>query len=213
MPHQYLLWMNKINRYLEIIRVDYWGQILKFLTKYKITSSRVSNLRFILGVFGLLLYLNFYRYTWATHIFFVAITLGIFDGALAKYQNRVNDRDKFLELFVNYILYVFLLTLVYVISSSTKAVGYNLFIIPVLYLLATIKKHEFLSSDWLVKVHSGVGYVPALVIVAFFAHWYVDLRLVWIDRALDLSNIVATILSVYYFIYIQLRWKKFVQSK
>lgn len=210
MPQQYLVWINK---YWQIGRVRYWIPILKFLTKYKVTSAQIVNSRLILGFVGLLLYLNFSRYSWAIHVLLIANILGILSGALAKYQNTVTDRSRFLEVFVDYILYAFLLALVYVIAGSSKVVGYNLFIIPVLYLLATIKKQEFLPSDWLIKVDSRVVYVKAVVVVAFFAHWYVSFGLVWIDRALALSNVLATVLSVYYFLYIQLRWKKFAQTK
>lgn len=210
MSQQYLVWINK---YWQIGRVRYWIPILKFLTKYKVTSAQIVNSRLILGFVGLLLYLNFSRYSWAIHVLLIANILGILSGALAKYQNTVTDRSRFLEVFVDYILYAFLLALVYVIASSSKVVGYNLFIIPVLYLLATIKKQEFLPSDWFIKVDSRVVYVKTVVVVAFFAHWYVSFGLVWIDRALALSNVLATVLSVYYFLYIQLRWKKFAQTK
>ncbi len=208
MSYQYLDWIDKINCRSQALRARYFEPILKFLTKYKITANQVTNFRLFLGIVAIFLYAEFYRYGWAIHLLLVANLLDILDGALARHQNTASDRGKFLDVFVDYLLYAFLLLLVSVIASSIRAVGYNLFIIPILYLLATIKKQEFLPSDWLIKVYPRVTYVKAVVFIAFFAHWYFDLGLVWLDRALTFSNLLATILSVYYFLYIQLRWKK-----
>lgn len=208
MTEQYFGLIDKMNRRSQIIRARYFEPFLKLLTKYKITANQVTNFRFILGLGGLLVYLFFYQYSWAVHLLLIANLLDILDGALARYQNTASDRGKFLDVFVDYILYAFLLVLVSVVAGSIREVGYNLFIIPILYLLATIKKQEFLPSDWIIKVYPRVTYVKAPVFIAFFAHWYFGLGLIWLDRALMFSNIIGTFLSVYYFIYIQLRWKK-----
>ncbi len=205
---QYLGWVDAKNRQWQDVRAHYFAPVLRLFTKYKITANVVTNFRLILGIVGVLLYLWFYRYMWGLNLLFIANLLDILDGALARFQHTASDRGKFLDVFVDYVLYAFMLLFVYVISYSNKIVGYNLFIIPVLYLLATIKKQEFLPSDWLIKVYPRVTYVKAAVFIAFFGHWYLNFDLVWIDRALKFSNGLATILCVYYFLYIQLRWKK-----
>ncbi|MCX6780489.1 MAG: endonuclease/exonuclease/phosphatase family protein [Candidatus Magasanikbacteria bacterium] len=205
---QYLGWVEAQNIRWQEMRTRYFGPVLRFLVKYKITPSIVSNFRLILGVIAMLVYLYFYRYMWAVNLLFLANILDVIDGALVRYQITAGDRSKFLDVLVDYILYAFVLILASVIASNVRAVGYNLFIVPLLYLLATIKKQEFLPSDWIIKSSPRVTYVKALVFIAFFAHWYFDMDLVWLDRALNVSNIWATILCAYYLLYIQLRWKK-----
>lgn len=208
MSKEYLGWVDKINVRSQTLRARYFEPILKFLTKYKITANQITNFRLVLGILSLLLCYKFYRFGWAVNVLLVANILDIIDGSLARYQNTASDRGKFLDVFVDYVIYAFLLALASVMAGSIREVAYNLFIIPVLYLLATIKKQEFLPSDWLIKVYPRITYVKAPVYLAFFAHWYFDLHLKWLDRSIELSNILATILSLYYFLYIQLRWKK-----
>jgi phosphatidylglycerophosphate synthase len=201
-------WVDKIILRSQNWRAIYFKKILIVLTNLKITANGLTNFRLLLGVFGIGLYLFFYRYNWALNILLVAILLDLFDGPLARFQNKNSDRGKFLDIFTDYILYCFVLVLIRVISGHSGYVYYNLFILPILFLLATIKKQEFANSDWIVKPAPRLSYLKDLVLAAFYSHWYLDTSLVWIDKILLIINILATILCIYYFIYIQLRWRK-----
>ena len=208
MFHKYLVWLQIVNNKTQNLYFHYLKVFLEFLTKCRVTPNWISNVRLLFGVIGILLFVNWYRYNWAANFLFVAILLGFLNSVLYKYQNNSKDHDLFLNIFVGYILYAFLLVLTSLVANSRMVVGYNLFIIPVFCLLFIIKKQELASSNWLVKSLPTVFYIQIPVLVAFFVHQYLDLDLDWLDWALDFSNIVATVLSVYYFLYIQLRWKK-----
>jgi len=208
MFHKYLAWLQIANNKIQNLYFHYLKIFLKFLTNCQITPNWVSNVRLLLGAIGLFLFVDWYRYNWAANLLFAAVLLGFLNFALSKYQNNFKDRDLFLNIFVGYILYAFLLVLVSLVADSRMMVGYNLLIIPIFYLLFIIKKQELASSNWLVKALPSVFYIQIPVLVTFFAHQYLGLDLDWLNSALNFSNIVATVLSVYYFLYIQLRWKK-----
>lgn len=208
MLKQYQGWANSMSGHSGSVYIRFIIPVLEFLTRYKITMNVVSNFRLLLGLIAFFLYLSFYRYSWAVNLLFVTLLLDLLGLALSKYQKTVSDQNIFLRAFVNYIQYVFLLVLVSVVAGSIREVGYNLFIIPVLYLLSAVKKHELHPSSWISNVYLGATYLTHIVGLTFFAHQYFGLRLVWLDRAINFSSIIATLLSVYYFLYIQLRWKK-----
>ncbi len=182
--------------------------ILKFLTKQRVTAILLINSRLILGVMAILIYQWFGRYTSSYNLLFIAMVLGFLAQALSLYQKTDNDHQVFLNVLVDYILYTFLLLLVSVIASNYKQVVYNLFIIPILYLLVTIKKFEFKPSNWLIKIDARVGIIKNLVVVAFFSHWYFGTTVTWLNYSLILVNVLATIVVVYCGIFIELRWKK-----
>src|SRR5437868_4135685 len=104
---QYLGWVDAQNIRWQETRARYFGPVLRFLVKYKITPSIVSNFRLILGVIAMLVYLYFYRYMWAVHLLLIANILDVIDGALVRYQITAGDRGKFLDVLVDYILYAF----------------------------------------------------------------------------------------------------------
>jgi len=140
---------------------------------------------------------------------FIAIILALdsFDGALARYQKTSSDRGKFLDIFVDRIVHCAIIFALFLHPAQhIKLLGYNLVIIPIAYTLATLKKGEGKPSDWIIQPYPRLNWVSMWPILAFFL-------LIWfqydaLNYSLWLSNILATIMSVYYFILVQKQWKK-----
>lgn len=201
-------WVDKMNYKCQEIRAQLFNPILRFLTKCKITANGVTNFRLALGVLAIILAVYFYYYGESVFILLVVGILDLLDGSLARFQNTASDRGKFLDVFVDYIAYVFVLILISIIVLDYKLVLYNLFIVPICTLLAILRKQEFVSSDWIIKPYAKISYIKFMVLLAFYLHWYLGLNIRWVDVSLYFSNILATVLSIYYFIFVQLRWKK-----
>ncbi|MFA6547666.1 MAG: CDP-alcohol phosphatidyltransferase family protein [Candidatus Magasanikbacteria bacterium] len=200
-------WIDKINYKGQEIRARLFDPVLRFLTKCKITANGITNFRLALGVFAVILGFYFYRYDEAIFLLLIVGVLDLLDGALARFQNKSSDRGKFLDIFVDYLAYGFVLFLTLFIVSNYRLVIYNIFIVPVCTLLAIIKKQEFVPSDWIIKPYAKISYIKFVVLLAFYFHWYFGLSVLWVDKSLYLSNVLATILAIYFFVYIQLRWK------
>ncbi|MDD2757909.1 MAG: CDP-alcohol phosphatidyltransferase family protein [Patescibacteria group bacterium] len=200
--------VDRLNILSQVWRGRLFRPILFVLTQAKITADRLTNFRLILGIVAVYFYFFTDRQNLAVGLWLTAIILDVLDGSLARYQNKASDRGKFLDVFVDNILFCFLLFFILDFSGSIFLVFYNLFILPIVYLLAIIKKQEFLPSDWLIKPYPKVTYVKAVVLVAFLFCWYCPADLKWLNYALVASNILATGLSVYFWAYIQWRWKK-----
>jgi len=204
--------IDKLNLRIKDFKLRFFDSPLRFLTIKGIGINHISNSRLLIGIFAISFYLFWSYYTLSYKLLFFAILLGLLGRALTIFQHKKNDRDIFLDMFVDYVLYAFLLVLVNAVAGSYKVVAYNLFIIPLLYLLAIIKKQEFQTTDWIIKPSAQMTYVKALVYVAFFYHWFIENDTRFIYRSLIFSNYLATFLSLYYFLYIQLRWKKYQRS-
>lgn len=187
---------------------DYVEKFLQFLTKYHVTANRIENFRLILGIIAIIGFESFRFFSFGYNLIFVAFLLNIVVVALARYQHTASDRSKFLNLLVNYLLYAFLLAYVEVVSGSYNKMVYHLFIIPVLYLLSVIKKNEFATSDWIIKPNPQATYLSGLIFLVVYSHWYLGYGLRYLTLSLTITNYVATFLSIYYLVYIQLRWKK-----
>jgi hypothetical protein len=72
--------------------------------------------------------------------------------------------------------------------------------------LGIIKKREFKESDWIIRPCARLTYLKAITVIPFFL--LVFFRWDFLFEAVLAANIMATILSIYYFIFIQIRWKK-----
>ena len=196
--------IDRINRYTQTLRARLYNPLLRILTNCGITPSFITNLRLIGGI---VFYIFFFTNpVWFSILLLVLLLLDTVDGALARFQNNASDRGKFLDVFVDHVSYSLLLLLLLRISSDTFSVSYNLFIIPIVYLLATIKKEEFKKSDWLIKVYPRVSYLKLAVILPFFLKIMTNTDL--IPMGLFISNLTSSVLSIYYFIIIQSRWNK-----
>ncbi|MDO8600814.1 MAG: CDP-alcohol phosphatidyltransferase family protein, partial [bacterium] len=177
--------------------------ILWLLNALGISAIFITNLRLVLGIVFLWW---FWRDQYAAAIFMVfVIFLDTIDGALARFQGTTSDRGKFLDIVVDHCIYVFILFTFPTLGALMPLVFYNLFITIVAYLLGAVSKGEARPSDWLIKPAPQLSYLKAVIVIPFFLLVLWDIN--WLNEALWLANILATVLGVYYFITLQRRWK------
>jgi len=170
-----------------------------------LSANILTNIRLLLGV--VFLFWFYYSDEFSASFFLLFILLlDAFDGALARFQNKASDRGKFLDILTDSVIYSFTILALFKFKLDPFLLAYNIFIIAIVYLLGTIKKQEFKKSDWIIRPHAKLSYLKAIAVVAFFL--FVFFRQDWLYEAVLISNILATWLSIYYLIFIQIRWRK-----
>ncbi|MDP2696065.1 MAG: CDP-alcohol phosphatidyltransferase family protein [bacterium] len=196
-------WLNNLNVRLQKWRGVVYGPILRLMDRAHLTADIITNLRLIAG----LIFLAWFAYAQLPAAIFILLVLisDTFDGSLARFQNKSSDRGKFLDIFVDHLIYSFIVLSLFQLGAEPITIVYNIFIMPIVYLLATIKKEEFSDSDWIIRPYPRLSYLKAFVVVPFFlaVFFRVDLLL----AGLGIANVIATVLAAYYFIFIQLRWR------
>lgn len=199
--------VDVLNKKIQDLRLMIFRPFLKILTKLKISANDVTNFRLLLGLFSVYVLFYLYSFYWAGILMVLALMLDIVDGALARYQGTASDRGKFLDIFVDGAVYSFIIFLLFKFPVNYFYLGYNLFVMPIVYLLATIKKEEFnKDTDWIIKPYPRLSYLKALIVVPFFIYIFLDLN--YLNFFLLFSNILSTVLAIYYYIFIQWRWRK-----
>jgi archaetidylinositol phosphate synthase len=196
--------IDSLNRGSQKFRAEKLGPVLKFLTGLGIKPNDVTNARLGLAVVAFLIFPG--SEVLASVMFLIAILLDMLDGSLARHQKSATDRGKFLDISVDHIIYVFLVLSLIRIGFESFTLAYNIFIVGVAYVLATIVKNENDNSDWIIKPYPRLSYLKVIVVVPFFLLTFFNFDVVY--TAVALCNLLATILSVYYFIVFQSSFKK-----
>lgn len=205
-PSQERGWVDRVNNRFRNYREIFFLPLLKLGTKVGITGNLISNIRLPFITLFLLLWFNSDFSRLATILLLGILLLDIFDGSFARFQKRDSDRGKFIDIFVDHIIYSCILFALFKFTVSPKLIAYNLFIVSVAYILATIKKEEFKKSDWIIKPYPRLTYLKAIVIIPFLFKTFEVMDI--LSESLIVANSLATLLSIYYFIFIQLRWLK-----
>ena len=182
-----------------------FGPILAILHRLGLTANILTNIRLFLGVVFLFWFYYGDEFSAALFLLFILL-LDTFDGALARFQNKACDRGKFLDILIDSVIYSFTILALFKFEINSFLLAYNIFIIAVTYLLGTVKKQEFNKSDWIIRPHAQLSYLKAITVIPFFLFtiFHKDFLL----EAIIFANILATLLSIYYLIFIQIRWKK-----
>jgi hypothetical protein len=183
--------------------------VLAVLDKIGLTPNMLTNIRLIFGV----IFLAWFYYGdkfFATIFLLFVLFLDTFDGALARFQNVDSDRGKFFDTLVDSIVYSLSTLALFSLDINNFFIAFNIFIIPITYLLRTIKKQELTSSSWVIKFRPQLSYLKAIVVVPFF--FFIFFKINFLELALLFDDILATGLSIYYLIFIQLRWKRFYRK-
>jgi phosphatidylglycerophosphate synthase len=188
-----LKFIDRLNKDSRRKREKFFRPILKDLKKMGITANMLSNLRIFLVL--LFLPIFFYNKFAGALLMLFILFLDSLDGSLARYSKNASDRGKFIDISVDHLVY------------SIIAVTLLAFKVDVFYILATIKKQEFEESDWIIKPYPQLSYLKTLPVLAFLIASFLTLNPILINWALALPNLVATLLVIYYFIFIQIRWK------
>ncbi len=195
--------VDKMNVKFQELRAQLYRPLLKMLTSAGVTADAVSNTRLVIGFFALVrFYFDPFQAAW---IFIFALLLDTVDGALARYQDRASDRGKFLDVIVDHFITFLILWALFEMGADSGLVVINIFIVPVAYLLATIKKEEFEKSDWIIKPYPRLSLLK-LPVLAFFA--FIFFNVDFANLSLLVADIAAIIVSIYYFVFIQRRWKR-----
>ncbi len=196
--------IDQLNKDGQELRAITLAPVFKFLTKLKIQANDITALR--------LLSLPVYLYFIADHPAIAVTTLLIgtfldwFDGGLARYQNKASDRGKFWDVLADHTIYVVgVFGLFFLNTISPIILSYQLLIVPILYLLATIAAAESMKTDWIIHPYYRIVYFKPFGIVAMvlYAYWGVD----YLEETIYLLNIVMSALTLYYIWVLQKRWK------
>ncbi|MDD5290818.1 MAG: CDP-alcohol phosphatidyltransferase family protein [Patescibacteria group bacterium] len=172
---------------------------------FGLTADMLTNIRLFFGV--VFLFWFYYGNEFSASLFLLFVLLmDTFDGALARFQNKASDRGKFLDILTDSIIYSFTILALFKFRLDFFLLAYNIFIIDTAYLLGTIKKQEFKKSEWIIRPYAQLSYLKAIVVVPFFLLIFFQKN--FFPEAIILDNILATGLSIYYFIFIQIRWRK-----
>ena len=197
--------IDNLNLKFQRYRCVVFKPLLIVFHRLGLTANILTNVRLLLGV--VFLFWFYYGDEFSASFFLLFILLlDAFDGALARFQNKASDRGKFLDILTDSVIYSFTILALFKFKLDPFLLAYNIFIIAIVYLLGTIKKQEFKKSDWIIRPHAKLSYLKAIAVVAFFL--FVFFRQDWLYEAVLISNILATWLSIYYLIFIQIRWRK-----
>lgn len=195
--------IHKLNSWSQHKRGKFFLPLLVFLCRLHLSANMLTNLRFVASFTIPALYIYNPTYTLALLIF-LYLTDAV-DGALARHQNKANDRGKFLDICADTALYAAILFIISMTNTSLAlSVLYNLAIVTSAYILSIIHKEEFRKSDWIIKPYPKLLYLKALVVVPFFLWAYGGLT--YINLGIYSSNILATVLVFYFWYKIQKRW-------
>lgn len=200
-----LCWLNglidKINNKSQVVRSRIFRPLLKILMSFGITANRLTAFRIFLGL--VFLVVSFWDIAIAGIILIITLCLDVVDGSLARFEKKASDRGKFFDMLADHIIYSLVLLTIIRFSALTYSLAYNLFIVPITYLLAIVYHNELRASDWIIKPYAKCGHLKFVVVIPYIV--FVFSRVDFIVLGLWASNITATLMSVYFYYFIQSR--------
>ncbi|MDD5032277.1 MAG: CDP-alcohol phosphatidyltransferase family protein [Patescibacteria group bacterium] len=179
--------------------------VLVIFDRLGLSANTLTNARLLFGVF-FLFWFYYGNELSATLFLLFILLLDTFDGALARFQNKASDRGKFLDVLIDFVIYSFIILALFKFEINSFLLAYNIFFVATAYLLGVIKKQEFNKSDWIIRPSARLSYLKAIMVISFFL--FIFFQKDFLFKAVIFSNILATVLSIYYLIFIQIRWKK-----
>lgn len=201
--HIDMQWIKRANDWSQKARSRHLGWFFAVLSNIGITPNRLTFIRFLAAPAFMLFFATYPRKM--TLVLLIASALDWFDGGLARYLKIASDRGKFWDVLVDHILYV---TAVYtLLMTGAFAIGpfaYHLLLVPIVFLLATIKESEMSKTDWLIHPYYSIVYFKPLAIVALLA--YVGWGINWIEPLLIVLNTIMTGVAAYHTVVLVRRW-------
>ncbi|MEK7185277.1 MAG: CDP-alcohol phosphatidyltransferase family protein [Patescibacteria group bacterium] len=198
--------LDQTNDHIRAYRQKFFGPFLRVCTEFGISANFISNLRLALGALFLFVWFRFNFPILSAILILFVLLLDLFDGPLAHFQRKNSDRGKFLDVLIDQVVSSFMLIALLKLNISPLLITYSIFILFIAYILGTIKKAEFEESDWIIRTQPRLSYLKAFIVIPFFLMAFFGFDIIY--KALLVASIVATILSLYYFAFIQLRWRK-----
>lgn len=199
---------DRLNIKSQKFRAVFFRPLVRGLNSLGIVAETITLLRLIIAVLIFVLSLCLpIKIFWVSLIFLFVIFLDMVDGTLARSSGTFSDRGKFMDVFVDHTAYCFVVLFLIIKNlTNTPYAAFNLFIIPIAYLLATIKKEEGKPTDWIIKVYPRVVYLQIIPYFAFFSYSFFGYN--FLNKAFIISDVWAVVLSFYYYIYITIKWKR-----
>lgn len=197
--------IDVLNERSQAWRATWLKPVCRLLTALHITPNRLTFLRFLAGP-AFFVYFPVYPRK-MTLLLLVAAALDFVDGALARFQRVESDRGKFWDVLVDHTNYAFaILTMLMTQAFNTAGLAYHLLIMPVAYLLSTIKHSEKTKSDWIIHPYYTIVYYKPLALIALVLYvvWGYDT----IDTTLLVLNIGMTIQAVWDATVLAHRWNE-----
>lgn len=196
--------INDLNKRGQQARAKWFEAFLKLLTRLKISANHITFFRGIVGPIFFFIYPIYPVFiTWAM---ILAISLDWIDGALARFQNKDSDTGKFWDVLVDHTNYVFVvLTFMRFEQFDNIILGYHLLIVPILYLVATIKESEKVKTDWIIHPYYTIVYFKpfAAASLILYTFWQIDT----INVMVFSLNIAMTLWTLYYVAVLIKRYK------
>jgi len=196
--------IDQLNKEGQAIRARIFAPLFKFLSAIGLTANYITAIRLI----SLPIYLYFI--VDKPHIAITALLVGTFldwfDGGLARYQKKASDRGKFWDVLADHTIYaVGIFGLFLLETISPLILGYQLLIVPILYLLATIVASEGVKTDWIIHPYYRIVYLKpfGLLAIILYGYWGID----YLEETVFIANIVMSALTLYYIWALKQRWK------
>lgn len=197
--------IDKLNKEGQELRAVTLAPVFKLLTKLRLQANDITLLRMV----SLPIYLYYLadKPQVAVTALLIGTFLDWFDGGLARYQNKASDRGKFWDVLADHTIYVVgIFGLFFLETVSPIVLAYQLVIVPILYLLATIAASEKMKTDWIIHPYYRIVYLKpfGLLAIILYGYWGID----FLEETIFLGNIVMSALTLYYGWVLQNRWKK-----
>lgn len=185
--------------------------ITKIFYKLKINPNTLS----IFKIFFAGLYLLLIKHNLVLAISFLiigGILIDLLDGPLARYSNKASDRGKFVDSFLDQLVYALLVWGLIIINIGNPVVlSYNILIIGFLYVIMIINKNEFLESDWIIKPIARASYYKIALEISIILHLFFKMSEFFFNKIILIINILVTIHFIYHLI--RFSNKKYFKNK
>jgi phosphatidylglycerophosphate synthase len=196
--------LDRENKYFRKLREKILRPFLKLLYKDHITANYITNLRLMLAILFFLIF-NEYR-TISLIIITFAILLDLLDGPIARYEHFSSDRGKFLDIVVDSISYLMIISTFVYFNINFILIALHIVSINYAYLFAIIKKNELKKSDWIIHPTANSTYLKLLPVSAFYIFHLFNID--YLELSLYIATSLCILAFTYYYITIQIRWRK-----
>jgi phosphatidylglycerophosphate synthase len=189
-------WYEQYKKASVSFRAKYFQPILKLLAHWGVTPNKITTFRLIFilpiayyfateNLFGVFV---FYALFWF---------LDLFDGALARYLNKQNDKGRFLDTLVDNFMYgIIMVGMIHLQVTWLWLLAVNIVLEYSVQILGIIYKQWGQSSDFIIKAQADLPYFKAISHLGLFLYLVGLDYLAFIYYLLDVSLFLAV---SYYF--------------
>jgi phosphatidylglycerophosphate synthase len=203
--------LDAANHFFRRKRDKFFLPITKIFHKLGISANTLS----ISKLFFACLYLLTIKNNLILAIFFLIIggvLIDLLDGPLARYTNQASDRGKFVDSFLDQIVYaLFVWGLMTINIGNPVILSFNIFAIGSLYIMMIVNKNESLESDWIITPVIRANYYKATLEISIILHLFFNMNELTFNKIIFAANILVTIHFIYHLI--KFSNKKYFKNK